>query len=68
MEAVQEGDFDYILEETATLGTDGGKVDDMVKNEGRASAGAVVYSKELNRRAKMQSQVPGLQTVPRAEL
>ena len=62
------GDFDAILNRTGDAGSDGGGGPDGDPRTRRVIAGAAVFDSESDEVAILFSQVPGRQSVPRAEL
>ena len=50
------------------MGSDGSKRKDAINQGGRAAAGAATTADDYSESASMHSDVPGRQTVPRAEI
>lgn len=67
-QATVRGEFDELLRRTKTAGSDGGANESSQPHTRTAAAGAAVVDKSTREVAILFSQVPGPQTVPRAEL
>ena len=66
--AIIMGDFSSIFDRTKVAGTDGGADKESDARVRRVSSGAAVFDPETQEVALLFAQVPGNQTVPRAEL